>query len=559
MKFYTFIVVFCICTFTAYAQNLISNPSFEDYDNCPTSFGQIACPLFAPPFAPTVKNWVSPVPNSPDYYNACSGSIYADVPANFYGYQPARTGNAYVGIVTLSGYLINHPNTMYLEYIETKLTSPLQAGMVYDVSCYVKLAFHIDQLHFINIVGLHELGASFSQTQYTSHTTPLSNSYVGMYRPGNIFITDTANWMKITAQYTATGGEEWLTIGRFNTGVLPLYQPVFPSVPAPSTTYQSYYLIDDVSVTQRPPCDTITHTHDTLICAPITSAYNIMSSGDTSGTFIWNTGANTPSILINQPGTYWCTATHDCNLVTDTFNVSILPDTIHHSENIALCQVMDNKLSARDNAQYYKWNTGDSTKDITINNFGKYWCTSIQNCKLFLDTFNVKTKALPIDFAPLDDINICNDELVTVGKQYPGVISYQWSNGDSTCCITPQQSGTYTINIISDCDKFSDTFEVNIERCTDCLFIPNVFSPNADGLNDYFGVRSLCNSINNFKISIYNRWGQQVFTSNDINFRWNGLQKADYAEIGSYYYYAEYSTVTKTEIQHQKGDITLVR
>ncbi len=112
--------------------------------------------------------------------------------------------------------------------------------------------------------------------------------------------------------------------------------------------------------------------------------------------------------------------------------------------------------------------------------------------------------------------------------------------------------------MIGECEEFTDTFEAKVERCSDCLFIPNAFTPNADGLNDYFGIISLCD-ISNFSIKIYNRWGQAVFTSNDVNFRWNGLQKADFAEIGTYYYYIEYNIMQKPDRQLLKGDITLLR
>ena len=55
------------------------------------------------------------------------------------------------------------------------------------------------------------------------------------------------------------------------------------------------------------------------------------------------------------------------------------------------------------------------------------------------------------------------------------------------------------------------------------IYIPSAFTPNNDGINDTFGVKG--EGIANFQIYVYNRWGEKVFESNDINFKWDGTYK----------------------------------
>lgn len=82
----------------------------------------------------------------------------------------------------------------------------------------------------------------------------------------------------------------------------------------------------------------------------------------------------------------------------------------------------------------------------------------------------------------------------------------------------------YIISVIIDPgEPCADTVEFNLDLhdfSFSNLFIPNVFTPNGDGLNDYF--RLFTTPCNFVSVSIYNRWGMQIFSSSNPNFRWDG-------------------------------------
>jgi gliding motility-associated-like protein len=111
---------------------------------------------------------------------------------------------------------------------------------------------------------------------------------------------------------------------------------------------------------------------------------------------------------------------------------------------------------------------------------------------------------------------------------------------------------------------------VNIDGCratdtvtvkNDCyMSIPNVFTPNNDGLNDYFFPRQyLTSGLTSFSMSIYNRWGQLVFSSTTLDGRgWDGkFNGVD--QIEGVYVYIIDATFRDGQKEHHQGNVTLLR
>jgi gliding motility-associated-like protein len=88
------------------------------------------------------------------------------------------------------------------------------------------------------------------------------------------------------------------------------------------------------------------------------------------------------------------------------------------------------------------------------------------------------------------------------------------------------------------------------------IYIPNIFSPNNDGNNDILYVRG--ENVKELTFSIYNRWGEKVFESHDINKGWDGTQNGKKCEAGVYVYRAEITFKDGKTIM-KRGDVTLVR
>jgi gliding motility-associated-like protein len=87
--------------------------------------------------------------------------------------------------------------------------------------------------------------------------------------------------------------------------------------------------------------------------------------------------------------------------------------------------------------------------------------------------------------------------------------------------------------------------------------MPNAFSPNFDNVNDEFGIIN-SKGIQLQKFAIFNRFGEEIFVTSDINKKWNGIYKGKQVDIGVYQYMVIY-TCNGTERLFEKGDVTLVR
>ncbi len=208
-----------------FGQNLVLNPSFEDYSNCPYGPGQLN-------FANYWFSANSGGGGSSEYYNSCSNPSWVGVPNNYNTYQYARTGNAYSGTMCFL-----HGSNEYREYIEGTLKYPLESGHQYCTSFYVSLS-NPSSSYGIDALGLYFTNDSLITDSGWVHSVipQIANNSMNI-------ITDTANWVKISGTFIAVGGENFFTFGNFTRNYFTNYIYI-----QGSTDGQAYYLLDDVAV-----------------------------------------------------------------------------------------------------------------------------------------------------------------------------------------------------------------------------------------------------------------------------------------------------------------------
>ncbi|MCS6818357.1 MAG: gliding motility-associated C-terminal domain-containing protein, partial [Chitinophagales bacterium] len=125
----------------------------------------------------------------------------------------------------------------------------------------------------------------------------------------------------------------------------------------------------------------------------------------------------------------------------------------------------------------------------------------------------------------------------------------------------PETTTTYRVSLIygkKGC-RLLDSITVNVMEEETILEVPNIFTPNNDGLNDFFYIKT--KAVSYFNIKIFDRWGNKVFESFDTNFRWDGQNEftAENSPNGVYVYALEYSSINNPKREIKKGNITLVR
>lgn len=138
---------------------------------------------------------------------------------------------------------------------------------------------------------------------------------------------------------------------------------------------------------------------------------------------------------------------------------------------------------------------------------------------------------------------------------------------DTACKSYNSPSGNYTwvtSGIYNDtipntfsCDSII-TIDLTILDCECNLFIPNAFSPNNDEKNDYFIPISNCSFIE-YELKIFNRWGEEIFSSYDSNKGWDGIYKSSKSQIDTYIYRIKYKMEDMDDTEIRYGSISLIR
>lgn len=210
------IVVFAasVASLKLHAQvNLVPNPSFEEYNICPSNYG--------------VENFIEALHWSnyhytPDYYNECATDKKVGVPDNFFGNQQASDGKAYVGFTV-------YHNTAPNEIIGMKLLQPILKGKKYKFSIKVSLAENYSNYASDNI------GILFTNTPKEAH-----NSGVYHFKSDRV-IKDADTWTVIEGVFFADDNYEHMLIGNFFDRTKTTIEKV-----ASNRFEASYYFIDEV-------------------------------------------------------------------------------------------------------------------------------------------------------------------------------------------------------------------------------------------------------------------------------------------------------------------------
>jgi gliding motility-associated-like protein len=137
--------------------------------------------------------------------------------------------------------------------------------------------------------------------------------------------------------------------------------------------------------------------------------------------------------------------------------------------------------------------------------------------------------------------------------------TFNWNTGDTDSSIANLGVGTYNV-IVSDSSGCTNNYSINVEDYqVDCeyhVYLPNVFSPNGDNENDVLYVRG--KGIKTIQLVIYNRWGNKVFETTDINQGWDGTYRGQKQGSAVFVYYLE-ATFVNGATTKDKGNVSIVK
>lgn len=310
--------------------------------------------------------------------------------------------------------------------------------------------------------------------------------------------------------------------------------------------------------------------HITPACVLAQSIFQVKDSSDLLyDSLFWDFGDGSVSNNLTTTYTYpaagkytvsfnWFVCNTKFSLV-DTIKVGEKP-FVNLGKDTTLCFGSKITLTATPNADAYAWSTGDTTPSIQVNKAGNYSVTVSNGGCYNNDT--VQIDYYPSLFTALgDEYFICDREKELVkldaGEKFT---HYKWTpTGDTTQWIIVGAVGEYFV-VVKDfrgCDG-SDGTQVK-RKCPVSLYLPTAFTPNGDGLNDTY--TPVASDVETFHMNIYDRWGELVFTTNNISKQWDGTINTKPAQADVYIYEVKYSGYINKKIQHfeTRGNLTLLK
>jgi gliding motility-associated-like protein len=269
------------------------------------------------------------------------------------------------------------------------------------------------------------------------------------------------------------------------------------------------------------------------------------------------------SVLIN--GVYYhppnqltdsLTDINGCDSIIHTTLLSISLPVVNLGNDTTFCDGDSIMISVNQQYNSVLWNTGDTTSSIYVNAAGKYSViVSDSNLCENSDTININN--ISHIYIKINDTTICSGDEWEI--KLPLQNKYEWFDGSIMPYIVLKDSGSYYVKITDICKTYTDSFNLKVEDCDCKIAVPNVFTPNSDGINDNFSAIVNC-ELDNYHLWIFNRWGDLIFETYDQHKVWDGKYNGKPVPDGVYFYRIDYiHSRSSSQTKHIYGTITVLR
>ncbi len=281
-----------------------------------------------------------------------------------------------------------------------------------------------------------------------------------------------------------------------------------------------------------------------------------------SATYEWTSPKiiyqNTKQIYAKIKGKYFVKIYDGNRIIHDTTYVKLNEKPRLNLRDTSLCS--GNVLIIKPDTKYkYSWSTGDPSENLKIDKPGKYWIKLNNKGCYYADTFRVSsaTGVIP-NFGK--EVLVCEtDANKVLSVKAPGDVKLYWNTGENTNTINAAKEGIYWVKSTSKtCGTKTDSVTVKFKNCDCDIYIPNSFTPNDDDRNDLFAPVFQCD-YSYFLITIYDRWGNTVYTSYNANGKWDGKFKSNPCPDDVYVYKIDAVQKNPEKKITRSGHISLFR
>ncbi len=243
----------------------------------------------------------------------------------------------------------------------------------------------------------------------------------------------------------------------------------------------------------------------------------------------------------------------------DSTFVKLYPKPKLNLRDTVLCKGKAFYLDAKNPGLKYSWSTGETSQKIKVENTGNYWVKINHSGCVSSATANVKfLQGSVANFNTETQFCLSEQSKVLSIKPTPGT-KIMWNTGATSSSITVTKEGTYWVTTENkNCGTQTDSVKVKLKACDCEMIIPNSFTPNEDNKNDYFFPVLQCEYAY-FVMTISDKWGNTVFSTNNVNGKWDGRFKGNLCPEDNYVYQIESSERGSDKKLVRKGHISLFR
>lgn len=267
---------------------------------------------------------------------------------------------------------------------------------------------------------------------------------------------------------------------------------------------------------------------------------------------------NAKQLYVKAKGRYTVKIYDGNRVLYDTTFVKLNERPRYNIRDTTLCS--GSTLIIKPETKYkYTWSTGDPSENLKIDKPGKYWIKLNNKGCFYADTFRVITaNGVVPNFGK--EMLICeNDVNKILSVKAPPDTKLYWNTGENTNAINASREGIYWVKSTSkNCGTRTDSVVVKYKNCDCDMYIPNSFTPNDDDRNDFFAPVFQC-EYSYFLITIYDRWGNTVYTSTNVNGKWDGKFKNNPCPDDVYVYKIEAIQRSSEKKVSRSGHISLFR
>lgn len=299
-------------------------------------------------------------------------------------------------------------------------------------------------------------------------------------------------------------------------------------------------------------------------CGNNNGSIHLNTSGGVSPyNYLWSDGTTNDSITSLAGGNYSFTITdaNNCSMNNSvavqqsqsiTFNLLSIPDSCLEGKGTAQINILTGT-----SPYHFVWNpTAPDAALITQLDSANYFVhiTDASGC-------SADTNILVGNFGSILKPNLGADSSFCLPPNFilnaGNYSTYQWQSGSTISIFPVKDVGEYSVTVTNSFGCTSADTVVLSFNCDSYINFPSAFSPNADGVNDVFRAKYSLDLVK-YNLRIYNRWGELVFETSDVNDGWDGTFNNKPLPLSVYVWYAEYS-FRDGKKNSKAGNLTLVK